>query len=84
MSNITEDNLESRVRTLIVGVFQLTPEESQGDLQIGNPPQWDSIGHMQLMVQIEDDFNLRFPTYKIAGLTTVEAIVTAIQDQRTQ
>jgi acyl carrier protein len=82
MSDTTEDNLEGRVRSIIGDVFNLTSEEAKDNLQIGNPPQWDSIGHMQLLVRIEDEFGLRFPTYAIADLINVEAIVAAIETQK--
>lgn len=70
------------MRATIVRVFRLKPEEAGDDLRIGAPPQWDSLGHMQLLVEIENEFGLRFPTYAIANLTTVDAIVKAIEVHR--
>ena len=78
MQTSSNGDLESRVRATIARVFRLLPEEAAGDLRIGAHPQWDSIGHMQLLVEIENEFGLRFPTHGIANLTTVEAIVKAI------
>jgi acyl carrier protein len=72
-------DLESIVRATIARVFRLSPEEAAGDLRIGAPSQWDSIGHMQLLVEIENEFGMRFPTHAIANLTTVDAIVSAIK-----
>ena len=82
MQNISDGDLERRVRATIVRVFRLEPEEASNDLRIGAPPQWDSLGHMQLLVEIENEFGLRFPTYMIANLTTVDAIVKAIEAHR--
>jgi acyl carrier protein len=78
MPQISDADIERRVLATIVRVFRLTPEEARGELRIGVPPQWDSLGHMQLMVEIENEFNVRFQTHEIAGLETVEKIVGAI------
>lgn len=79
MQTSSNGDLESCVRATIARVFRLSTGEAAGDLQIGAPPQWDSIGHMQLLVEIENEFGVRFPTHAIANLTTVETIVEAIR-----
>jgi acyl carrier protein len=82
MQATSNGDLERSVRATIARVFRLSPAEAEGDLRIGAPPQWDSIGHMQLLVEIENDFDVRFPTHAIANLTTVETIAEAIRAQR--
>ena len=73
-------DVESRVRTVIAKLFRLSPEQAQdSNLRIGWPAEWDSIGHMQLLVAVENEFDVRFPTHEIAGLITVDAIVNAVQ-----
>lgn len=84
MSDTSKEKLESRVRSIIGDVFSLSPGEASGDLQIGKPPQWDSIGHMQLLVRIEDEFGLRFPMHAVPNMVNVEAILDAIQSQQSQ
>ncbi|HEX5704359.1 MAG TPA: GSCFA domain-containing protein [Pyrinomonadaceae bacterium] len=74
-------DVEERVRAVIARLFELSPEEAKGQLRIGNPPRWDSIGHLELLVGIEEEFGIRFPTYEIAGLNTVEAISEAVRAQ---
>jgi acyl carrier protein len=71
--------IETRVRAIIGRVFNLAPEAVTPGLRLGNPPQWDSIGHMELLVAIENDFGVRFRAHDIAALTTVDAIATAVR-----
>jgi acyl carrier protein len=71
--------LESRVREVLIKCFRLSPEAAHQDLRLGNPPQWDSIGHMELLVAIENEFGIRFKTHEISGLITVEAIISSIK-----
>jgi acyl carrier protein len=72
-------DIESRVRTVIARLFNLSAEQAQGDLRMGNPPAWDSIGHMELLVAIEKEFGVRFPTHRIAALVTIESIAEAVR-----
>ena len=73
--------LERRVRALIVKTFRLSAHEANNDLRIGAPPQWDSLGHMQLLVAIETEFGITFPIFQVAQLITVDKIVQAIEAQ---
>jgi len=72
-------DVESRVRTVIAKLFHLSPEQAQGDLRMGSPPEWDSIGHMELLVAVENEFGIRFPAHRIAALVTVESIAEAVR-----
>jgi len=46
---------------------------------MGSLPLWDSMGHMQLLIEIEKEFGLTFPTYEIAELLSTEAIIKAVE-----
>ena len=71
--------IESRIRALIAKLFDLSPAQAAGDLRLGDPPQWDSMGHMELLVAIENEFQVRFPAQQIAALTSVDRIAEAIR-----
>jgi acyl carrier protein len=72
-------DVDKRVRDTLVRTFNLSMEQSIGDVRLGGCPQWDSMGHMQLIMELESEFNLTFPTYLMAELVSVDAIVLAIQ-----
>lgn len=74
-----DSEIETRVRSIIGRVFNLAAETVTPDLRLGNPPQWDSMGHMELLVAIENDFGVRFRAHDIAALTTVDAIAAAVR-----
>jgi len=46
---------------------------------MGHFPLWDSMGHMQLLIEIEQEFGLTFPTYEIAELLSTQAIIKAVE-----
>ena len=70
--------IEERVRRVIGRTFQIEPSATPGELRMGNPPSWDSVGHMGLILELEDEFGLTFPTYEVANLQTAAAIVSAV------
>jgi acyl carrier protein len=80
MQNNNHLELDRRVRETIAKTFRLSPAEAEGELRIGNPPKWDSLGHVQLLVALETEFGLTFPMSLMARLITVDAIIQAIQE----
>jgi acyl carrier protein len=73
--------LEERVRALITRTFRLLEEAAAGDLHMGDPPAWDSLGHMGLVAALEQEFGVRFPVYALPELVSVPAIVHALGTQ---
>ena len=47
--NSTHENL----RNLMAEAFQVSLDEITPDLAFGDLPQWDSMGHMELMMRLE-------------------------------
>jgi acyl carrier protein len=56
-----------------VNVTEITPESSAGDL-----PGWDSVGHITLILSIEEEFGIRFPADEILNLTSAARIQEAL------
>ena len=69
---------KERVQAVIARTFNLSPDQATDDLRMGNPPSWDSVGHMGLILELEDEFGITFPTYEVANLQSVDEIVRAI------
>jgi acyl carrier protein len=73
--------LEERVRAVIARTFRLSEEAATGDLRMGNPPAWDSLGHMGLVAAFEQEFDVRFPGHVLPELVSVPAIMDAVNTQ---
>ena len=77
MSTIRQQVIEVITRT-----FSLPADQDAGKLRREAVSQWDSMGHMQLIPEIEKVFQVRFPVYALAELVDVDSIVRAIQKQK--
>jgi acyl carrier protein len=76
-------SLEGRVKNLIRKTFRLPDGAGPLELRMGEPPDWDSLGHMGLVAALEQEFGVRFPSYTLAQLVTVDAIVGALSTELT-
>lgn len=79
---LNETEIEGRVRSVIAETFHLSMENSLGEIAMGNPSNWDSLGHMELVLQLEKEFGVTFPNFVIADLVSVPAIVREINDRQ--
>lgn len=69
----------SQVQTLLADVFEVPFEQVTPELAFGDLPQWDSLGHMDLMVRLEERFGVEISTETIAELVSVPAICDYLQ-----
>jgi acyl carrier protein len=69
----------SQVQTLLAEVFEVPFEQVTPELAFGDLPQWDSLGHMDLMVRLEERFGVEISTESIAELVSVPAICDYLQ-----
>ena len=68
-----------QVQTLLAEVFEVPSEQVTPELAFGDLPQWDSLGHMDLMVRLEERFGVEISTETIAELVSVPSICDYIQ-----
>ena len=71
--------IEDRVRQTIIRTFNLSAEHGMGELRMGSLPGWDSLGHMRLVMELEEEFGVSFPAYLLPEILHVESIVREIQ-----
>jgi acyl carrier protein len=77
-------DLSERVRTVIIRTFALAPEDGRGELRMGSVPRWDSLGHMRLVVELEEEFDVSFAAYLLPDLLDVDSIARVVVNQQSQ
>lgn len=73
MSSVVDD-----VRQTVADVFALDVQEVAPSTSPENTPAWDSIGHLNLILALEQQFDVSFEPEQIPQLTSVLAIADAI------
>lgn len=63
-----------RLRQLIAESLQIDADRLSDDLGFNSAPNWDSLNHINLMLLLEDTFELTISDEELVSLTTVGAI----------
>jgi acyl carrier protein len=76
------DAVEDRIKAAIVRA--LGPAAAQGSpLAMGETPGWDSMGHMTIVLELEREFGIRFPAYRLPELVDVASVARVLREART-
>lgn len=71
-------HIETAVREAIVDVLDIDPGSLTPALARGVIPQWDSLGHLRLVSEIESRLNVQFTMQQIADLGTLGDLVRTV------
>ena len=77
----SENNLTGQVQALLVESLHVPAASVTEDLAFGDLPQWDSLGHMEVMMRLEEKFGVEINTDTIAALVSVPKICDYIKRQ---
>lgn len=66
--------LTERIRETLSLALQVPVDQISADLAFGDLPQWDSMGHMEVMMRLEEFFGIEINADTIATLTSFGAI----------
>ena len=80
MDRQTNSSLNERVQTLLAEAIQVPFEMVTPDLAFGDLPQWDSLGHMEVMMRLEEQFGVAINADTIAELISVPEICKFLQE----
>lgn len=68
----------TKVQKLIAEALQVPLDKIQTNTAFGNIPEWDSMGHMQIMFLLESELKLDITAEMVSSLSSVEAITNAL------
>ncbi|MGD1089227.1 MAG: acyl carrier protein [Verrucomicrobiota bacterium] len=63
--NTNQNDSFERLRNVVARTFKVSPEMVTPQASLGQLPGWDSFGHLTLMMEVEKEFSVHFPTDKI-------------------
>jgi acyl carrier protein len=73
------NNIEQRLRELIAQTFEINETDLPSEPSVETVDQWDSLGHLKVIVAVETEFGLKFQTTKIPNLTSLALLRTEIE-----
>lgn len=72
--------LTQSIQALLAEALRIAPEMTHPELAFGDLPQWDSMGHMEVMMLLEERFGVEITAETITKLTSIPAICTYLQE----
>jgi acyl carrier protein len=72
--------MRDRVRQAMASVWNVPADEIPEDADTTSLPSWDSLRHMELMLELEMSFGVRIPADELPELTSVGAIEEALRE----
>ena len=72
--------MRDRVRQTIATVWNVSPDEIPDDADAKSLPGWDSLRHLELMLELEMSFGVRIPAEEMPELTSIGAIEEALRE----
>jgi acyl carrier protein len=75
----TDTGAQEKVFAVLADVFGLPREEVGPETVREDIPEWDSLGHLNLMLALEEAFDVSFSVEEMPELVSVDAIVQKVQ-----
>ena len=73
-------SLSQQVQALVVDALGVPAEEVTSSLAFGDLPQWDSMGHMEVMLLLEARYGVEISAETIGALTSIPIICAYLQE----
>lgn len=75
------DKLLEQVRQLVSDIFSVPLEQVDAYSSPKTIEAWDSMQHLNLVLALEDKFNLQFTPEEMEEMRTVDEIVTMVESR---
>ena len=62
------------LKQIIARVLQVSPDSVNDETSSQTLPQWDSMGHMNVIMALENEFRVRFTVHEILEMRDIPAV----------
>ncbi len=76
---MNKDEIKERVRALLARTLKIEPTAVSDDASQADLSQWDSVRHMNVVLAVENDFDIQFEDAELPKLTSLSLIVAAVE-----
>lgn len=75
------DKIELAIQQIMADVFEIPVESVTAESTQDNIDAWDSLKHLNLVVAIEEEFEIYFPVEEIGHLISFQLISVIVKEQ---
>ena len=74
--------IKNDVKKIMSEVFNLEKTKIKDNTDFSDIAEWDSLSHLNLVLSLEKEFNIRFETHVINNLTSLKEIINQIEKKK--
>jgi acyl carrier protein len=78
-----ENNLDNHIKNVMSAVFEIPIEEINEDTSPDNVGSWDSLKHMNLVVALEEEYDIEFIEEEIVEMMNLSQIKSIVLEKLT-
>ena len=71
--------MESEFFEFVASILKVPAAELGGDVALGSIPEWDSVAHLRLVLEIEAKYKVKFDLEEIPRLNTLGQFLSALR-----
>ena len=76
---MTKDEIKTRARAALARALKVAPETITDNASQEDLSAWDSVRHMNVVLALENDFDIEFDDEELPKMTSLNALVAAIE-----
>ena len=66
--------MDSLIKQVMSEIFDIPLKDINTNSSMDNIPSWDSLGHLQLIIRLEEEFNITFNERDTLSMVNFESI----------
>lgn len=74
--------MKDKIISIIAKSLEVSESEITTDLVIGDLPEWDSLHHLNLLKNLEQEFQIKFTQEDLAELEDVTDLIALVEDMK--
>ena len=71
--------MKEKIKKIMTKVFEIESSQVNDEISQKNTGQWDSLNHLNLIVEIEEEFEVSFSPEQIGSMTSLKIILDEIK-----
>lgn len=72
--------MEEKIINIIAKVLKVDIDDVELDTAIGDLPEWDSLHHLNIIVELENEFSIKYAAEDLAELEDVSDLITLTKE----
>ena len=72
--------MEEKIQKIMANLFDVSIEEITDESSPSNIKKWDSLNHIKLVVELEEEFNVKFSNLEVLDMQTYKLVLLAIKN----